>query len=219
MTSHDADVNATSLLFLELLRNQIDITRVPFSDRGSRLLVYQDPGQSRLFIKLAERLADLEPGIDAYIRRPPFIRDLVLIDKNGEALEFRLQSESGGELKSVRNLAYTTNGAMLKNRITPERDGYTIECIVRAGDDCAITLHVSSKNNLHHEAAPFSQSCALAEDRWKKWFSRVPPVDERYRRTYAYAWWVMANNLVSPLDNVACESMMPSKIAHIGIWL
>src|SRR5512142_2028966 len=73
---------------MELLRNQIDITRVPFSDRGSRLLVYQSPGQSVLYIKLAERIADLEPGIDAYMRRPPFIRELTFIDENGEPLEF-----------------------------------------------------------------------------------------------------------------------------------
>src|SRR5512138_2682367 len=140
--------------FLELLRNQIDITRVPFSDRGSRLLVYQSPGQSELYVKLAERLADLEPGIDAYMRRPPFIRDLVFTDEKGAALdfeitsgpdvlrfrtrigefglvfqeprilalglppnriagvrfkvmpEFRLQTEAGGELKSVRNIGY-----------------------------------------------------------------------------------------------------------------
>ena len=259
--------NLTSILFLELLRNQIDITRVPFSDRGSRLLVYQTPGQSELYIKLAERIADLEPGIDAYMRRPPFIRDLVFTDEDGQPLEFdittapdvirfrtrigdfglvfqetrilafglppnkvagirfnvqpefRMQTEAGGELKSIRNLGYSTNGELLKNQLTPERDGYTIECLVKAGDDSAITLHVSSKNNVHHEVAPFSQSVALAAARWQKWFSSVPPVAEPYWRTYAYAWWVMANNLISPLGNVAYESMMPSKVTYIGLWL
>src|SRR5512143_868936 len=88
MSIADKDRSLSTLPFLELLRNQIDITRVPFSDRGSRLLVYQSPGQSELYIKLAERLADLEPGIDAYMRRPPFIRDLVFIDENGQPLEF-----------------------------------------------------------------------------------------------------------------------------------
>ncbi|MGE5071959.1 MAG: amylo-alpha-1,6-glucosidase [Anaerolineae bacterium] len=253
--------------FLELLRNHIDITRVPFSDRGSRLLIYQTPGESELYIKLAERLADLEPGIDAYMRRPPFIRDIVFIDEKGEPLEFeitsapevmrfrtrvgefglvfqeprilafglppnsvagvrfhvmpefRVQTESGGELKGIRNLGYSTNGELIVNRITPEKDGYTVECIVRAGDDSAISIHVSSKNNVHHETAPFSQSCAGAAARWQKWFSHVPPVAEPFRRTYAYAWWVMANNLVSPLGNVAYESMMPSKITYIGLWL
>lgn len=48
-----------TISLLKLLRNQIDITRVPFSDRGSRLLVNQYPEQSRLNIKLAERLTSL----------------------------------------------------------------------------------------------------------------------------------------------------------------
>jgi putative isomerase len=261
------NTEAASLPFLELLRNQIDITRVPFSDRGSRLLVYQDAGQSRLHVKLAERLADLEPGLDAYLRRPPFIRDLSLVDQKGEALEFetitspeviRFQTKlgefglvfqeprilsfglpanticglrfhvqpefcylnaSGGELKNVRNLAYATNGEMIRNQITPEKDGYTVECIVSTRIDCAITLHVSTRNSLHHEVLPFSQAYALAEGRWKDWFSRIPPVAGPYRRTYAYAWWVMASNLISPLGNVAYEAMMPSKIAYIGLWL
>src|SRR5512143_998528 len=263
----DTDRNLGTVPFLELLRNHIDITRVPFSDRGSRLLVYQSPAQSALYIKLAERIADLEPGIDAYMRRPAFIRDLVFVDENGEVLdfeitsspdvvrfrtrigefgmvfqeprilafglpprvtagirfnvlpEFRLQTESGGELKGIRNIGYSTNGELLKNEITPERGGYTIECIVRAGEDAAISLHVSSKNNVHHETAPFSQSCTVAAARWQRWFARVPAVAEQFRRTYAYAWWVMANNLVSPLGNVAYESMMPSKITYIGLWL
>lgn len=258
---------AASLPFLELLRNQIDITRVPFSDRGSRLLVYQEPGRSRLLIKLAERLADLEPGLDAYLRRPPFVRDLSLIDPDGQALDFEATTspesigfktaagefglvfqdahtlafglpahrttglrfgvspeflrltESGGELKSVRNLAYATNGELTANRITPEKDGYTVECLVRAGEDCAITLHIRSGNNLHHAVLPYSESRAQAEARWTAWFSSVPAVAERFRPTYAYAWWVMASNLISPLGNVAYEAMMPSKIAYIGLWL
>ena len=211
MTS--TDLNLTSIPFLELLRNQIDITRVPFSDRGSRLLVYQSPGRSELYIKLAERIADLEPGPDAYIRRPPFIRDLVFVDADGTPLEFemtsgpdvlrfrtrigdfglvfqdtrilalglpqntiagirfnvmpefRFQTAGGGELKSIRNLGYSMNGSLIKNQIIPERDGYTIECIVRAGDDSAVSLYISSKNNLHHDTAPFSESVARAAAR------------------------------------------------------
>jgi glycogen debranching enzyme len=44
-------------------------------------------------------------------------------------------------------------------------------------------------------------------------------VDERYRRTYAYAWWIMANNLISPQGRVAYEAMTPSKISYVGLWL
>ena len=80
----------TSSPYLNLLRNHIDITRVPFSDRGSRLLVYQEKDHNSLFIKLAERLTALEPGLDAYLRRPPFIRDLHFTDEEGVRLDFEV---------------------------------------------------------------------------------------------------------------------------------
>ncbi len=58
--------------YLELLKNHIDITQIPFSDRDSRLLIFQMPGQSRLYVKLADRLTGIEPGIESYLTRPPF---------------------------------------------------------------------------------------------------------------------------------------------------
>jgi hypothetical protein len=73
---------------LNLLRNRIDIERVPFSDRSSRLLTFRKAGQSRLLLKLAERLTELQPDIEAYLRRPPFINDVYLVDEQGEMLDF-----------------------------------------------------------------------------------------------------------------------------------
>jgi len=251
----------------ELLRNQIDLTRDPFSDRGSRLLIYQHPAQSCLIIKLAERLAGLEPRADTQQPRPPFIQDLYLINENGESLEFKtvtypnviyfqtvigkfrlafqaLQTlafglhpnttaglrfhvspefwriaDAGGEIKAVRNLAFATNGKVIKNQITPDESGFTVEFIVQAHDDCAITLHLSNTADLSHQVLPFSETDAGAEVRWDKWFEQAPPVAEPYRRTYAYAWWVMANNLISPMGFVAFEAMMPSKASYLGLWL
>jgi hypothetical protein len=46
---------------LSILRNHINIKRGPFSDRGSRLLIFQAPGRSRLLVKLVERLTELQP--------------------------------------------------------------------------------------------------------------------------------------------------------------
>jgi len=54
----------SSSSYLSLLRNQIDITKVPFSDRGSRILVFQHAELSALYIKLAERLLALDPGLE-----------------------------------------------------------------------------------------------------------------------------------------------------------
>jgi len=253
--------------YLSLLRNRIDITRVPFSDRGSRLLVLQAPRQGRLLVKLAERLTRLQPGLDTYRSRPPFIRDLCLVDEGGEMLPFEVvtyphvlyfhtrlgdfglvfqdshtlafglpsqvtaglrfhvspqfwqETECGGVFKAIHNLAYASNGKPVRSRITPEEGGYIVEFIVQAGDASAITLNIGDHMDLPHNVLPFSISLAAAEARWQAWFSRVPPVEERYRHTYAYAWWIMANNLISPEGSVIYEAMMPSKINYVGLWL
>jgi len=78
-----------NISLLELLQGQIDITSVPFSDRGSRLLVYQHVNKPSLYIKLAERLIRVEPGIESYLHRPPFIDDLCFIDEQGKMLDFK----------------------------------------------------------------------------------------------------------------------------------
>lgn len=252
---------------LNLLRNQIDITRVPFSDRGSRLMVFKHLSEASLYIKLAERLTGLEPGMEAYLKRPPFVHDLRLIDGAGEPLDFSVESyphvvylqtqsgefglvfqdnhilalglppnmtlgirlhvtpqfwhttELGGSLKAVRNLAYGSNAETVVNRITPERGGYTIEFIVKASADSTITLYIRDSADMQHESLSFSTACAAAEARWSDWFNRIPPVAEQYRRTYAYAWWVMANNLISPRGSVTFEAMTPSKMHYVGLWL
>jgi glycogen debranching enzyme len=254
--------------YLTLLKNHIDITRVPFSDRGSRVLIFKEPERSQLFIKLAERLTELQPDIEAYLRRPPLIRDFCLVDEAGKALEFEVESlphvlyfqtrlgkfglafetgqiltfglpaevtagvrfhvspqlwqetEHGGVFKSIRNLDYASNGEIVVNRITPDKGGYTVEFIIQAGSDGTIALTIGQfANRQHHDIVPFSVSRTAAEARWQGWFNRVPSVAEPLRRSYAYAWWIMANNLISPQGNVAYEAMTPSKISYVGLWL
>ncbi|MFZ6029981.1 MAG: amylo-alpha-1,6-glucosidase [Chloroflexota bacterium] len=252
---------------LSLLHNQIDFTCVPFSDRGSRLLVFTTPERSSFYVKLAERLTSIEPGIEAYLQRPPFIHDLYLIDENGEPLDFELDSwphvlfmktrvgefaltfgdsntiaiglpsdivagirfsvspqiwkvlQSGGEIKGVRNLAYTSNGDAVQNKITPEQSGYNIQFIVQSGADTAIILSIGQRLTPGMEVAAFSSLYRQAEQRWQEWFACVPPVNDRYLRAYAYAWWVMANNLIQPAGTISYEAMMPSKVNYVGLWL
>ncbi len=252
---------------LNLLRNHIDITSVPFSDRGSRLLVFQESGRSRLKVRLAERLTGLQPGIEAYRNRPPFIRDLCLLDEDGDPLEFEAvvyphvlyfqtrlgdfglvfqdeftlafglppdvraglrfhvapqfweRTDRGGTFKAVRNLTYVSNGETVGNRITPDAEGYIVEFIVESRADCVIALAIRDELDSSFSVLPFSTVCASSETRWNDWFSRAPAVNERYRLTYTYAWWVMANNLISPQGKVAYEAMTPSKIYYVGLWL
>jgi putative isomerase len=249
-----------------LLKDRIDIARVPFSDRGSRLLVFKHPDRDCLYIKLAERLTAIQPGLDTYRFRPPYIQDLCLIDPEGMPLTYHLttyphalfletrlgefalafqsrdtlairlpastpagvrfrvstqlwqQRDDGGSLMAVRNLAYRTNGRVLKNELGLEREAYVVEMVVDGGDDVAIHLNIRDDLKLDGRVVPFSETMAAAEKRWNDWFARVPPVAERYRDHYYYAWWVMSNNLVAPAGRVAHEAMMPSKVQYVGIW-
>ncbi len=251
---------------INLLRNHINIKKVPFSDRGSRLMVFQYENEDQLYIKLAERLSFLDPALEAYLDRAPFLTNLELIDEAGSPLPFttttyphvayfttnrgdfglvfdnnrtlsiglppeqilgiRFQvsplfwkiTNDGGLFKTVRNFAYNTNAEMVHHTITPQSGGYSVELIVKSGVDSAITLTVDSVDP-YHEPKAFSISHTAAEQRWKSWFEHVPPVEEKYCRTYAYAWWVMANNLLSPLGKITYEAMMPSKINYVGLWL
>jgi hypothetical protein len=253
--------------YLDLLRNRIDIKKVPFTDRGSRLLIFQNKDQDRLFIKLAERLTSVEPGLEAYLKRPPFIFDLMLIDEHGNEIPFETvtyphiiffqthlgsfglvfqdnrtlsfglppnktvglrfhvspqlwkRTDEGGLFKSIRNLSYSSNGYTIKNHITPEKGGYTVEFIVKAGNDCAITFFIANNEDPEPDVQPFTRACAFAEKRWTSWFEPVPPVLEKYQTMYAYAWWIMAINLISPLGSVTYEAMMPSKMSYVGLWL
>jgi putative isomerase len=259
--------NSESSALLSLLRKQIDIKKVPFSDRGSRLLVLQNSEDHCLYVKLAERLTKLEPDIEAYLRRPPFIQDFTLIDEQGEPLKFEVIShpqilhlptdmgdfalvfqdnktlalglppqvragvrfhvqpqfwettEGGGVFKAVRNLVYTSNCETVINQIIPEQGGYRVEYVVQAEKDSAITINVSDEQHPYPVTQAFSTSLANAETRWRNWFDRVPQVAEKYRTTYAYAWWIMANNLIGPQGQVTYEAMMPSKLSYVGLWL
>jgi glycogen debranching enzyme len=128
-------------------------------------------------------------------------------------------SKQGGFFKSVRNIAYETNGQVVSNQITPDAGGYTVEFLVRSDGDSVITMTIRSGMELGHDVLPFSVTRAAAEARWRHWFDQVPPVDEQYQRTYAYAWWIMANNLISAQGQIAYEAMAPSKVNYVGLWL
>src|SRR5690606_470764 len=120
-----------------------------------------------------------------------------------------LAGEMGGTFKAVRNLDYLSNAPVVRNRIVPEDGGYRVVILVDAGDDAAIALKIYPDYDVLESVVPFSEAAAAARRRWRSWFERVPAVNERYQELYAYAWWVMANNLLSPQGNLTFEAMMP----------
>src|SRR5581483_5837012 len=73
---------------LELLRNRIDLRSIPFTERGSRLMLFHQP--NGFAIKLAERWSAWEREFGHYRRRAPIVRDWVLLDDQGEPLPIEL---------------------------------------------------------------------------------------------------------------------------------
>jgi len=74
--------------YLELLKNRINLREIPFSERGSRLLIFQS--DQHLTIRLAERWFKREGQLSAYRKRPPLIDQWVFIDGEGKPLELSL---------------------------------------------------------------------------------------------------------------------------------
>lgn len=248
------------------LKHAIDLTQAPFSDRGSRILLYQSAHAPALLIKLAERMTDVEPGLLAHLIRPPYIDNLTLLDDEGEVLPFEAEayphavflhtrlgdfvcafqsedvlaiglppgqaaglrldvtpfltheSQSSGDIRTTRNFAYAATGEISQRGAVPIDRGYRLTLQFAAGEDDAVALCIRPDQVLDVAVQPFSQTLAAAEERWMRWFDAAPPVDGKHQRAYRYAWWVMANNLVSPRGRITREAMMPSKAHYIGLW-
>ncbi|HLO29866.1 MAG TPA: trehalase family glycosidase [Anaerolineales bacterium] len=79
------DINSE---YLNLLKNRINLREIPFSERGSRLLIFQSG--EHLTIRLAERWFKREGQLSAYRKRPPLIDQWVFTDGEGNPLKFKL---------------------------------------------------------------------------------------------------------------------------------
>jgi putative isomerase len=76
--------------FFELLKNRVNLVDVPFTDRGSRLLVFK--ANNHISIRLAERWIKREIQLSAYRRLPPIIDLWNFTDGDGSVLEFSFSS-------------------------------------------------------------------------------------------------------------------------------
>ena len=69
---------------MESLRNRIDLVHIPFTDRGSRLMLFQHDHQ--FLIRLAERWVKWETEVGHYRQRLPIVSDLTFLDDAGQPL-------------------------------------------------------------------------------------------------------------------------------------
>ncbi len=71
--------------YFDLLKDRINLREVPFTERGSRLLVFR--ADDHLLFRLAERWYKREGQLSAYRRRPPILDEWIFTDGEGQKLE------------------------------------------------------------------------------------------------------------------------------------
>jgi len=76
--------------YLLMLRNRIDLERIPFSERGSRLMLFRQGNQ--LSIRLAERWFKWENEVGHYRQRKPILDELCFTNGESRPLDFTLTS-------------------------------------------------------------------------------------------------------------------------------
>ncbi len=81
-------MNDWSSPYLELLKNRIDLRHIPFSDRGSRLLLFHEDDHFQ--IKLAERWFKIDQQLSSYRQRPPLLDEWCFTDERGVPLELEI---------------------------------------------------------------------------------------------------------------------------------
>jgi putative isomerase len=74
--------------YLNLLKDRVNLRDIPFSERGSRLLIFQSEGY--LTFRLAERWFKREGQLAAYRQRPPLIDQWVFTDEKGNLLDVKV---------------------------------------------------------------------------------------------------------------------------------
>ena len=74
--------------YLTLLKDRINLRRIPFSERGARLLVFGS--SDRFAVRLAERWYNRTRELSAYRQRPPILQDLCFTDEEGRPLALAL---------------------------------------------------------------------------------------------------------------------------------
>ena len=86
MTDHDGQGSP----YLELLKNRINLQHIPFTERGSRILVHSL--ETGLIVRLAERWIKRDHRLSAYRERVPLLEQIQFADSNGNPLPVSLET-------------------------------------------------------------------------------------------------------------------------------
>jgi putative isomerase len=75
---------------MERLHNRIDLTHIPYTERGSRLLIFRR--EDELYIRLAERWTKREKEFGHYRQRAPLVDHFILLNEDAQPLPFTSDS-------------------------------------------------------------------------------------------------------------------------------
>ncbi|MGL4648001.1 MAG: hypothetical protein ACRC1H_01230, partial [Caldilineaceae bacterium] len=120
-------------LYLQALRNRINLTRVPFSDRGSRLMLFRS--EQTLYIRLAERWFKLDNQLSSYRRRRPILSEFTFAD--GDGAPQRLEQTTWPDQvefttpQGAFRLTFEDNESLLLT-LPPGRVGFTFGCALNS---------------------------------------------------------------------------------------
>jgi hypothetical protein len=118
-----------------------------------------------------------------------------------------------------RNIAYTTNARLLENRIeAPDAANQRVHLRFDSAGGAALLLNITPRLGFNRWIPDPSAALDASAQRWHAWFAAAPPVAERYRAQYCYAWWIMRAGLISTRFYTTREAMTPSKLHYVGVW-
>jgi putative isomerase len=125
----------------------------------------------------------------------------------------------GARLNGKRNIAYTTDANIESNVLTQIADElFEMKLTLRVREGQSLLLNITPRLAFNRAIPRGEVALEQARARWQAWFDAAPPVLEKYRAQYEYAWWVMRVGLLSTRYFFTREACVPSKIHYVGVW-
>lgn len=188
---------------------ELDLRERPFTDRGSRLLVFrQDDGA--LWVTRA-----------AYERPPArtaVLRDLRLYGPSGAELRVRAARPDRVAFEDGVNLVFTDPETLIVTGPPGVRATWTGSDGGHHDTLVAGYLPVVGTGPSTARRPAGLAALHAARVRWTSWFERVPPARADLRPMAALAWWTLAVNLLPIGAAGGREGLVPAKPGYLGVW-
>lgn len=117
-----------------------------------------------------------------------------------------------------RSIAYTSDAHILAHDVTTVQDACTVEMRLECAREARLMINITPRLGFNRHLPDATGAIAAAAQRWHDWFAAAPPVAERFREQYYFAWLVMRTGLISSRFYTTREAMTPSKIHYVGVW-